>query len=1222
MTNGGKDVFIGHDKRPVSIVPQDEQVLINFRNGQILTDEFGNPLIVEVDTFFLPDATAKRSTSVVLPTEEDGFTNVQYDAVGIVTATYGNSNNTIVLQVSNSGVVVGDKVSGNYIPHGTVISRKISNTEYRLSENSSLSGSTTTELINIQRRFIVQKKSDPVLRVEEQFPSQSEVSSTLLGVDRAETQLSLFSDVSSYGLDDDEFEFFQIREGNSDPQWEARINETYGARYRGELFEETQESGIRIGAFPVAYSFPFGPRLERLGLYNEDFYDDYINFIQLGNDLHEYYNGIGGASYPDSWKRSFLNPGDAYVNPSGFGGQEVQYSDDLVSSFARIDTWTETFRDIIAKARTDPTTNLPFAFEDIQELTLPGTSDKFITKYPSSGDIRPGYSTTQGIYCILQSRRTFRYQPGRISGFTFGVRASTESKVGYTTEWGIGNPTDHYLFRISQGNLSIVRRSTVALGSVALARSGLTLIDQEPLTSGNILDIDPETGQNQIYQTIEVPSDNFNGDPLNGNGPSGYNLEPSRVTMWKIEFGWYGAIGCRFYAYIPAGNGEARWVVVHTFIIENSLGEPCLEDSYFKLRYSVSIPDRQNMRQPVFIYKYGASYYIDGGDEGTKIINSNSSGEKQVRSQNEETLIGIASKSLIYNSLGHPIINKRSIFPIKATFSSDILSEINVRECQGCPGFGHVYTPGLKTGSNGKIVKVSFVGSDKIVGINTTFHESDRGSKLIAPTLWNAYLEPVDPTGNQDEFDSANIVGYPGIRGRRPTSYVKTSREIAGLGFEYRDSVQNANVLIPFDSENGEEYPHEVRLSNKNNAVASSAVKFTGSQIDIQFVHPNSQDSYSHFADFDIGITSVEPDIDPATPTILDGWKVAGVTTSILPENLMLFGTHSHRFADINPLGVETNETYSAQRPPYDMIIDHRISTLSNPGGGRCALVTITIGNPQNIEGVEYITTNPLTSATGHFLQREGTFSNSVSFSSGQVAVSDVYSNIILPQDSFGDPITYISEQVTYQVDEDDFSFIEISDNITTGGSIPSTGIVLVIRPLRLVSSVHDITKIYNFNPYPLYFVAKLGDNSVINNISIKETIGTFTRTVAPVFAVTSNVTVDRYLDTSVTPSQNRAESDGSPPTNFEEVDRLSSALIDNQNTQQLRPTVLKDVFYIGENESKIVDMSGVFGPDRTAITPNLLNTEATFFTAKTFKNSNNQDTSGTIEMGINYGEQ
>ena len=1217
MTNGGKDVFIGHDKRPVSIVPKSEQVLINFRNGQILTDEFGNPLIVEVDTFFLPDASAKRSTSVTLPSEADGFTRVEYDAVGIVTATYGNSNNTIVLQASNTGVNVGDKVSGDHIPDGTIISRKISNTEYRLSENSTLSGSTVTELINIQRRIIVQKKSDPVLKIREQFPTQSEVSSTLLGVNRAETQLSLFSDVSSYGLDNDEFEFFSTSGGTSDSNWETRINQIYGERYRGKLFEETQESGIRIGVFPVAFSFPFGPRLEKLGLYNSSFYLNYINFIQLGNDLHEYYNGPAGASYPDSWKRSFLNPGDVFVNPSGFGGNEVEYAAGIIPSFARIDTWTETFRDIIGKSLRDPVTNLEFGFEDVQELILPGTSEKFSTIYPTAGDLRPGYSTTNSIYALLQSRRTFRYQPGRISGFTFGVRASTESKIGYITEWGIGNPTDHYVFRITQGNLSIVRRSTVALGSVALERSGLKLSDQVPQTSGNKFDIDPDTNDLQIYQTIEVPSDNFNGDPLNGNGPSGYNLEPSRVTMWKIEFGWYGAIGARFYAYIPAGNGEARWVVVHTFVIENSLGEPCLEDSYFKLRYSISVSDRQNIREPIFIYKYGSSYYIDGGDEGTTTINSNFSGEKQVRSQNEETLMGISSKSLIFNSLGQGVINKRAIFPIKTSFSSDILSEIKVRQCDGCPGFGHVYTPGLKTGSNGKIVRVSFIGSDKIVGIDTTFHETDRGSKLIAPTLWNAYLEPVDPTGNDDEFDSANIVGYPGTRGLKPTNYQKTSREIAGLGFVYQDAIQNSNVEINFDAEKGEEYPHEVRLSNPNNAVASSIVKLTGSRIDIQFVSPNTKDSFAHFADYIIGVTSIEPDIDSATPTILDGWKVAGVTTSILPDKFILGGTHSHRFSNITPLGVETGEVYGASDPQHDMVIDQRIPELSNPGGGRCALITITIGDPQKIEGVEYITSNPLTSVAGHFLQKTGTFSASINFSGGQVAVSDTYDTglkVILPVDDEGNPIIYVSEQETYQDGEgNNISFIEISSNITVGG-IPSTDICLLIRPLRLVSSVHDVTRIYNYNPYPLYFVAKLGDNAVINNISVKEEIGTFTRTISPVFAVTPNVTVDRY--------GNLAESDGSPPTNFKEIDRLSSALIDTQNTQQLRPSILKDVFYVGENESKTIDMSTIFGPDRTAITPNLVNTQATFFTAKTFKDGNNQNTSGTIEMGINYGEQ
>ena len=43
--NGGKDIKLGDDKRPVSIVPQNEQNLYNIANGEILTDEFGNPLI-------------------------------------------------------------------------------------------------------------------------------------------------------------------------------------------------------------------------------------------------------------------------------------------------------------------------------------------------------------------------------------------------------------------------------------------------------------------------------------------------------------------------------------------------------------------------------------------------------------------------------------------------------------------------------------------------------------------------------------------------------------------------------------------------------------------------------------------------------------------------------------------------------------------------------------------------------------------------------------------------------------------------------------------------------------------------------------------------------------------------------------------------------------------------------------------------------------------------
>ena len=54
--NGGKDVRLGDDKRPVSIVPLDEQPLFNIANGVRLTDEFGNPLVTKVDQFFVADA--------------------------------------------------------------------------------------------------------------------------------------------------------------------------------------------------------------------------------------------------------------------------------------------------------------------------------------------------------------------------------------------------------------------------------------------------------------------------------------------------------------------------------------------------------------------------------------------------------------------------------------------------------------------------------------------------------------------------------------------------------------------------------------------------------------------------------------------------------------------------------------------------------------------------------------------------------------------------------------------------------------------------------------------------------------------------------------------------------------------------------------------------------------------------------------------------------------
>jgi len=108
------------------------------------------------------------------------------------------------------------------------------------------------------------------------------------------------------------------------------------------------------------------------------------------------------------------------------------------------------------------------------------------------------------------------------------------------------------------------------------------------------------------------------GEPLTIQ--SAYNVDFTKVTMWKIEFSWYGAVGAIFLCYVPVSNGEARWVRVHHIRASNqhavaSLGNATLPITYLThggVGSGLETTDIGNT-----LVKYGASYYIDGGDKGT-----------------------------------------------------------------------------------------------------------------------------------------------------------------------------------------------------------------------------------------------------------------------------------------------------------------------------------------------------------------------------------------------------------------------------------------------------------------------------------------------------------------------------------------------------------------------------------------------------------------------------
>ena len=67
-----------------------------------------------------------------------------------------------------------------------------------------------------------------------------------------------------------------------------------------------------------------------------------------------------------------------------------------------------------------------------------------------------------------------------------------------------------------------------------------------------------------------------------------------------------------------------------------------------------------------------------------------------------------------------------------------------------------------------------------------------------------------------------------------------------------------------------------------------------------------------------------------------------------------------------------------------------------------------------------------------------------------------------------------------------------------------------------------------------------------------------------------------------------------------------------------LRESVTKDIFYIGQDQTKEVDMTKVFGVDRNVITPDNNNIEATFITAKSLSGS----TDKFIQSSLNFKEQ
>jgi len=107
-------------------------------------------------------------------------------------------------------------------------------------------------------------------------------------------------------------------------------------------------------------------------------------------------------------------------------------------------------------------------------------------------------------------------------------------------------------------------------------------------------------------EDVRVKQSDWNEDTADGNGPSGFDLDTTKIQMAYMDYSWYGAGKVRFG--FKDRNGKVRYV--HSFLHNNRLTEAYMRSGNLPARYEIF-----NTGQPTYVpslFHWGTSVIMDG----------------------------------------------------------------------------------------------------------------------------------------------------------------------------------------------------------------------------------------------------------------------------------------------------------------------------------------------------------------------------------------------------------------------------------------------------------------------------------------------------------------------------------------------------------------------------------------------------------------------------------
>jgi hypothetical protein len=163
---------------------------------------------------------------------------------------------------------------------------------------------------------------------------------------------------------------------------------------------------------------------------------------------------------------------------------------------------------------------------------------------------------------------------------------------------GLINGRTYYCDIIDNNSFKLMAQPNTSGTNVDLSSVGTSTVHSfVPAKSGII---------GTLTVDVKIPQEDWNIDPCDGTGVTGYNLNLSRIQMAYIDYSWYGAGKIRFG--FKTTDGQVQYV--HEFVHNNILYESYLRSGNLPARYEVVTYD--NPTYIPYLFHWGTSVIMDG----------------------------------------------------------------------------------------------------------------------------------------------------------------------------------------------------------------------------------------------------------------------------------------------------------------------------------------------------------------------------------------------------------------------------------------------------------------------------------------------------------------------------------------------------------------------------------------------------------------------------------